>query len=98
MSAYSNVYKALTGARPLTPGEATQVLSALRQETCKELADSVEEQVSGKYTRAATDTDGQFRLKRRKYAAAMSVITAFRALARTSQPNLPHQRDNRSTS
>ncbi|MFD3614467.1 hypothetical protein ACFWWT_04290 [Streptomyces sp. NPDC058676] len=97
MSAYSTAYKALTSGRAMRPGEAAQLLADLRRETGEELADAVEAQMSGQYLRAATDTDGLFRMKRRKYAAAMSVLTAFRALARASRPDFPHQR-NRSTS
>ncbi|MEV1079921.1 hypothetical protein AB0I98_16990 [Streptomyces sp. NPDC050211] len=91
MSAYSRAYQGLTSDRPLGPGEAAQLLAELRQETGTELADAIEKQLSGKYRRTATDTDAEFRRKRRQYGAAMRVVNAVRHLAasplRTSMPN-----------
>ncbi|HEY6117912.1 MAG TPA: hypothetical protein VI172_18330 [Candidatus Dormibacteraeota bacterium] len=95
MSAYSDAFQALTRNRALRPDEAAVLLARLRKETGQDLAAAVEQTLSGKYVRTATDTDGSFRLKRRKYAAAMAVVNTFRHLAATT--SLPHQR-NRSTS
>ncbi|MGW5408971.1 hypothetical protein [Streptomyces spiralis] len=97
MSAYSTAFQALTSGRALRPGEAAELLADLRRETGEELADAVETQLDGKFRRTATDTDGSFRKKRLHYGASMRVVEAVRALARSSRPTLPHQR-NRSTS
>ncbi|MFC7909015.1 hypothetical protein [Streptomyces nigra] len=99
MSAYRAAYKALTSGQPLQPGEATQLLAHLRKELGTELADAVEKQLDGQYQRTDTDTDGSYRKKRRQYGAAMRIVNAFRELAAAPfRPNIPTQRDNRSTS
>ncbi|MEU6535565.1 hypothetical protein [Streptomyces sp. NPDC047000] len=97
MSAYTAAFKALTAGRALRPCEAAQLLADLRRETGEELADAVERQLSGKFRRADTDTDGAFRKKRMHYGASMRVVNAFRALARASHPDFPNQRTDRST-
>ncbi|MEU0332179.1 hypothetical protein [Streptomyces sp. NPDC006193] len=97
MSAYSTAYKALTAGRALSPTEAARVLADLRRESGEELAALVEKQLSDKFRRTPTDTDGSFRKKRLQYGASMRVLNAFRALAQTSRPTVPNQR-NRSTS
>jgi hypothetical protein len=97
VSAYTTAFRALTAGQSLRPGEAAQLLADLRRETGEELADAVERQLSGKFRRADTDTDGAFRKKRMHYGVSMRVVDAFRALARTSHPDFPNQRTNRST-
>jgi len=98
MSAYSTAYTALTGGRALRPNEAAQLLASLRKETGEELADAIEQQLSGKYRRTSTDTDGSFRRKRRDFGASMAVVNAFRHLAAACHPTIPNPRNNRSTS
>lgn len=99
MSAYSTVYQALTAGRALRPGEAAQLLADLRKETGAELADAIEQQLTGKYRRTDKDSDASFRRKQRAYGASMRIVKAFRRLAAAPlRPTLPHQRDNRSTS
>ncbi|MFI8300040.1 hypothetical protein ACIGCZ_29350 [Streptomyces nigra] len=98
-TAYSRAYQALTSSSPLVPGAAAQLLADLRKELGVELADAVEKQLDGQYQRTSTDTDGAFRKKRRQYGAAMQIVNAFRKLAAAPfRPNIPHQRNNRSTS
>ncbi|MFD5266715.1 hypothetical protein [Streptomyces sp. NPDC058335] len=98
MSAYSRAYQALTRGRALRPEEASALLAQLRKETGAELADAIEEQLSGQYRRTATDTDGSFRRKRRAFGASMAVVNAFRQLAASPlRTTLPPQR-TRSTS
>ncbi|MBL1108028.1 hypothetical protein JK361_26145 [Streptomyces sp. 5-8] len=98
MTAYSTAYQALTSGRALRPGEAAQLLANLRKETGDELADAIEQQLSDKYRRTDTDTDGDFRRKRRQYGAAMRVINTIRHLAAAPvQPTIPNPR-HRSTS
>lgn len=97
MSAYSTAYQALTRGRVLRPDEAAALLTALRKEFGEELAGALERDLDGKYRRTATDTDAEFRRKRRKYGAAMGVVNRLREFA--ASPNRlspPHQR-NRST-
>ncbi|MFE6284399.1 hypothetical protein [Streptomyces sp. NPDC057877] len=99
MSAYSRAYQALTTGRALRPGEAAQLLADLRKESGTELADAVEKQLDGKYRRADGDSDTAFRRKRQTYGAAMRIVNAFRHLAAApSHPNIPNQRNDRSTS
>ncbi|MCD7440292.1 hypothetical protein K4B79_18935 [Streptomyces lincolnensis] len=98
MSAYSRVYQALTSGRALRPGEAAQLLAELRKETGTELAAAVEQQLDGKFRRAATDSDAAFRKKQRAYSASMRVVNAVRRLAAAPlRPVIPNPRDNRST-
>ncbi|MEV8042406.1 hypothetical protein AB0P02_00995 [Streptomyces griseoluteus] len=97
MNAYTTAYQVLTGGRPLSPAEAAQLLAALRAETGTEFANSLEGQLSGKFRRAAQDSEPAFRKKRIAYAASMRVVNALRALAQAPRPTLPNQR-NRSTS
>lgn len=99
MSAYSRVYQALTSGRALKPGEAAEMLAALRRETGTELADAIERQLDGQYRRTDTDTNASFRKKRAQYGASMRIVNAFRALATApGRPVLPNQRNHRSTS
>lgn len=99
MSAYSTAYQALTSGRPLRPGEAAQLLADLRKEFGIELADAIEQELSGQYRRTDRDTEASFKRKRQAYGASMRIVNAFRHLAAAPfRPNLPHQRDNRSTS
>ncbi|MGW3442222.1 hypothetical protein [Streptomyces sp. NPDC001076] len=97
MSAYSTAYQALTSGRPLSPSEAAQLLADLRKEFGTELADAVEQQLDGQFRRTPTDTEAEFRRKRRKFGGAMDAVNRFRRLATSPIPNVPHQR-NRSTS
>ncbi|MGW1267586.1 hypothetical protein [Streptomyces sp. NPDC002491] len=98
MTAYTTAFEALTSGRVLSPGEAAQLLADLRQQNGEELADAVEQQLDGKFRRTEDDTSATFRKKRVNYGASMRIVNALRALARASRPNLPHQRNNRSTS
>ncbi|MET9729627.1 hypothetical protein ABZZ79_02870 [Streptomyces sp. NPDC006458] len=99
MTAYSTAYEALTSGRPLRPGEASQLLAALREEFGTELADAVEKQLDGQYRRTEADTNGTFRKKRVTYGASMRIVAAFRHLAAAPyRPIIPNPRDNRSTS
>ncbi|MGW0869901.1 hypothetical protein ACWD3Z_05345 [Streptomyces sp. NPDC002740] len=97
MTAYSRAFTALTDGRPLDPRNAAQLLAELRKETGAELADTVEEQLDGKFRRTEADTDASFRKKRVRYGVSMRIVNAFRHLAAISC-DFPHQRDNRSTS
>ncbi|MGW4728902.1 hypothetical protein ACWEQC_06925 [Streptomyces shenzhenensis] len=98
MSAYSTAYQVLTRGLPLRPDEAAQLLADLRRETGEELAAAVQQELSGKYRRTPTDTDGSFRRKRRDFGASMAVVNTFRRLAAAPlRTSMPHQR-NRSTS
>ncbi|MGQ4358516.1 hypothetical protein [Streptomyces sp. SAS_272] len=99
MTAYTTVFKALTAGSALRPGEAAQLLAALRQETGEELADAIETQLDGKFRRTGDDTDASFRKKRVRYGISMRIVNALRALAKAPHlSNFPHQRNNRSTS
>ena len=97
MTVYSDAFKALTTGRALRPDEAAQLLTDLRKETGTELADAVEQQLDGQFRRSPTDTDAEFRRKRRRYGGAMDAVNRLRRLATSPIPNVPHQR-NRSTS
>ncbi|MEU7962403.1 hypothetical protein AB0D09_02870 [Streptomyces sp. NPDC049097] len=98
MSAYATAHRALTSGRALRPDEAARLLAELRKEFGQELADAMETQLSDKYRRSATDSDAEFRRKRRQYGAAMRTVNAFRHLASaTFRSTVPPQR-NRSTS
>ncbi|MDT0567869.1 hypothetical protein RM704_10375 [Streptomyces sp. DSM 3412] len=98
MSAYTTGFQALTSGRALRPDEAAALLADLRREAGQELADALEKDLDGKYRRTDTDTDGEFRRKRRKYGAAMATVNRLREFAASSLLlSPPHQR-NRSTS
>ncbi|MBK3563186.1 MULTISPECIES: hypothetical protein [unclassified Streptomyces] len=98
MSAYSTVYQALTSSRALRPDEAAQMLGSLRREFGQELADAVERTLDGQYRRAETDTDAEFRRKRRKFGAAIRTLNLVREFATNPRGfTTPAQRDSRST-
>ncbi|MEV0446090.1 hypothetical protein AB0I84_30785 [Streptomyces spectabilis] len=98
MTAYTTAYRALTGNRALRPDDAAALLASVRKEFAEELATAVERDLSGKYRRTATDTDGSFRRKRRAYGASMAVVNRFRLFAASPlRLSPPHQR-TRSTS
>ncbi|MFF5984373.1 hypothetical protein ACFY78_36580 [Streptomyces olindensis] len=98
MSAYSRAYRALTRGRSLRPDEAAALLAQLRKETGEELAAAIEQELDGQFRRNDTDTDAEFRRKRRKYGAAMRTVNRFRELAASPlRTSMPHQR-TRSTS
>ncbi|MGI3199621.1 hypothetical protein ACRJ4W_15320 [Streptomyces sp. GLT-R25] len=96
MSAYSKAFQALTGGRALRSDEAAALLAQLRKETGDELAAAVERELSGQFRRAETDTDAEFRRKRRQYGAAMRTVNRLREIAST-RTITTHQR-TRSTS
>ncbi|MFG2963536.1 hypothetical protein ACGFZS_09630 [Streptomyces sp. NPDC048288] len=100
MSAYTTAFQALTGGRALRPDEAARLLADLRTETGAELVTAAEKQLEHDpdFLRGPKDTEAEWRRKRRKYGAAMDAIGRLRRLASTSLPNVPHQRNNRSTS
>ncbi|MFF3310535.1 hypothetical protein [Streptomyces sp. NPDC002952] len=98
MSAYSNAYRALTSGQPMSRTDAAILLSLLRQEFGKELADAVEKSLDGQYRRTETDTDAGFRRKKRQFGAAMRTVALIREFA--SNPRgftAPAQRNHRST-
>ncbi|MFM9602729.1 hypothetical protein [Streptomyces turgidiscabies] len=98
MSAYSTAYQALTSGRALRPDEAAQLLGSLRQEFGQELADAVEQTLDGQYRRTETDTDAEFRRKRRKFGAAIRTVNLVRQFATNPRGfTPPAQRDPRST-
>ncbi|MBQ1096295.1 hypothetical protein KBY55_09380 [Streptomyces sp. b94] len=96
MSAYTTAFQALTGGRALRPDEAAALLARLRKETGDELAAAVERELSGQFRRTETDTDAEFRRKRRAYGAAMRTVNRLRELA-SPRTTTTHQR-TRSTS
>ncbi|MEU6610112.1 hypothetical protein ABZ922_34565 [Streptomyces shenzhenensis] len=101
MSAYSTAFRALTSSRALRPDEAAQLLASLRTETAEELVAAAEKELEhdSEFRRSPTDTEGEWRRKRRRYGAAMDAIGRLRSLAAASlRPSLPNQRNNRSTS
>ncbi|WP_282795150.1 hypothetical protein [Streptomyces sp. CC224B] len=98
MTAYTTAYRALTSDRALRPDDAAALLAAVRKEYAEELATAVEQDLSGKYRRTATDTDGSFRRKRRAYGASMAVVNRFRFFAASPSPLFPPRQRTRSTS
>ncbi|MEU1141830.1 hypothetical protein ABZ392_33980 [Streptomyces sp. NPDC005885] len=98
MSAYSTAYQALTRGQPLSDTDAAALLSSLRREFGQELADAVERDLDGKYRRTETDTDAEFRRKRRKFGAAIRTVNLVRQFATNPRGfTTPAQRDPRST-
>ena len=97
MSAYARVYQALTTGRPLSPGEATELLTALRKENGTELADALEKLLSGQGCRTDYDSDSSYRLRRARYGAAMRLVNTLRELVGSPlRTTPPHQRNHRS--
>ncbi|CAL9303065.1 hypothetical protein [Streptomyces sp. SudanB91_2054] len=83
MSAYTTAFQALTASRALRPDEAAALLAQLRKEIGDELAAAVERELSGQFRRTDTDTDAEFRRKRRAYGAAIRTLNRIRQLAAT---------------
>ncbi|MFB6771103.1 hypothetical protein [Streptomyces sp. NPDC056337] len=83
MSAYTLAFQALTSGRPLRPDEAAALLAQLRKETGDELTAAVERELSGQFRRTESDTDAEFRRKRRRYGAAMRTVNRLREIAST---------------
>lgn len=99
MTAYSRAYEALTSSRPLSKAEAAALLGRLRTEFGQQLADAVEQDIDGKYRRTETDSDAEFKRKRRKFGAAMRTVNRVREFASNSRGfTPPAQHDPRSTS
>lgn len=98
MSAYSKAYQALTTGRALSHTDTAALLSSLRREFGQELADAVESTLDGQYRRTETDTDAEFRRKRRKFGAAIRTLNLVREFATNPRGfTTPAQRDPRST-
>lgn len=98
MSAYSKAHQALTSGQPLSSADAAALLGDLRKEFGQELADAVERTLDGQYRRTDTDTDAEFRRKRRKFGAAIRTLNLVREFATNPRGfTTPAQRDPRST-
>lgn len=98
MTAYSRVYKALTDGQAHPRSEVVQLLADLRREYGRDLADAVEKDLDGRYRRTDTDTDAEFRRKRRKFGAAIRTLNLVRDFASSPRSfTPPAQRDHRST-
>ncbi|WP_042170181.1 hypothetical protein [Streptomyces sp. NBRC 110035] len=81
MSAYARAYRALTTGRPLQPGEAAQVLAALRTEYGAELATALAAHAKDQYGTKPSDTQADERRKRRAYGAVMRAAKLARDIA-----------------
>ncbi|MFJ1581603.1 hypothetical protein [Streptomyces sp. NPDC088182] len=71
VSAYTTIYQALTGSRPMPAAEAARLLSELRTETCADLAGGLRALGASEFQPRATDSRAIQRRKKAKYGAVI---------------------------
>ncbi|MEU3162233.1 hypothetical protein ACPCAJ_21305 [Streptomyces griseoincarnatus] len=98
MSSHARAYHALTTGKPMTPGDATQLLAALRTEYGDEFADALTTYAREQYVPRPSDSRGEDRRKRRAFGALSRAAGLVREFAASPfRATIPHQND-RSTS
>ncbi|MGD6761388.1 hypothetical protein ACOKM5_20855 [Streptomyces sp. BH097] len=95
MTAYSDVFRALTSGRALRPAEASRLLAALHDEHAAELAEVIRGEAKKRCAPADTDSRADARKKRRRFGGMFSAASLIDPAHRRA--TMPNQRD-RSTS